>query len=123
MAQNNQTTIGGEMITFIINSSGHVEIFYPDGSTKEMPHPSRKAPTSLRQSIPRDGKPIMHYFLVKMLKLPDNQMTKRMVTALVRSGLTPDMLCMADLEQLSYYVGNFGTKSVEILERAIRSYK
>ena len=111
------------MVRFIINGRGRVEILYPDKDRKEIPGPSRKTQKDLRRKIPRDEKPIMYYFLVKILKLPDNTMTKMMVARLTRAGVTPDMLCLVDLKKLSRYVPNFGPKSTEILEAAMKSRK
>ncbi len=106
-----------------INDGERVEIMYPDGVTQEIPPPSHKVRADLRRSIPGDRIAAMYYFLVKILKLSDNKMTERIIMALVRSGITPKMLCLADLTELSYHVMNFGPKSVQILETAIRSYK
>lgn len=106
-----------------INSNGHAEIVYPDESIKEIAFPSRKVPINLCRSIPGDRHAVMYHFLVKLLKIPDSSITNRMVVALVRAGITPDILCLADLTQLTFNVRNFGPRSVEIIEKAIRSYK
>lgn len=93
------------------------------GGTEELSPPSYRVRKELFRNIPRAERAVMYYFLVKVLDLPDDAMMTKMVVSLVRRGIAPEMLCLADLKQLSLFVRNLGRKGVERLEQAIRSYK
>ena len=108
----------------IVIVEGRVVMDSLDGKNYvELPPPQYEVSEELLKNLPESGKTTLYYFLVKVLKLHDNVGTTRMVKALSLYHVTPKMLCLADLEELSHHVRGFGDVSRKILENAIIKYK
>jgi hypothetical protein len=109
---------------FEINEQGSVDFVYPDGSRKTLPKRrggTKKSMLSLL-SISSIETAKMYYFLLYLLGLPLNKWTVTTGNALLRAGITPEILCSVEIGELRYFVKRFGTESVTRLEKAIKSH-
>lgn len=109
------------MDRFIINDDGHV-VYLSNSGDKILPLPPYGAKAVLLAEIPGQSVSLMYYFLVNVLKLPDDRRTMQIGNYLVLGGLTPKMLCHVDLDSLLGLVRGIGPASIEVLKKAIRDY-